>query len=541
MKIIEKIENNIVSYFGIIALIGLFNSLPFVIYKYHFIRNISVVSLIFKAIYLYVTVTLFFVGVFGICVLISSKLAKYIIYFIGVISALLFFIDISLLINFRTLINRQTIQILFESNRAESIEFLKQYFDIRIVIICIVVILLMCLSKFIVIRFNLKVLKVILFLSIIQLIIYKPIFRAIPFTRLFFSLQNSYRNIKVYNNIANKISNDVNITEINNKLIDNVVIIIGESTSRNHMNLYGYVQENNPLLKSRNLYKYTDIISPHSHTLAVLKKVLTFYNTESDKEWFEYSNIIDIMQKAGYETYWISNQETMGDTGNIAAALGRRSKNVIFNEIRDTSEIQNKFDYDIVKKSQSFVDFKSKNFIVYHLLGTHYLYKYRYPKEFSKFSPENYSDGLEKNKRQYIAEYDNAVLYNDYVINEIIKMYENKESIVIYFSDHGEEVNDFRDFIGHTESNLSRYMIEIPFIIYTSDKFIQNYPQKVEQIKKSLNRPYMTDDVIHTILDIADIKTIEFDETRSIINDKFVPRDRIIQDKSYDNYWKNLN
>ena len=24
-------------------------------------------------------------------------------------------------------------------------------------------------------------------------------------------------------------------------------------------------------------------------------------------------------------------------------------------------------------------------------------------------------------------------------------------------------------------------------------------------------------------------------------NKKFIPRDRIIQDKSYDNYWKNLN
>ena len=52
----------------------------------------------------------------------------------------------------------------------------------------------------------------------------------------------------------------------------------------------------------------------------------------------------------------------------------------------------------------------------------------------------------------------------------------------------------------------------------------------------------MTDDLIHTILDIVQIKTKEFDETRSIINEKYnSSRKRIFSGKDYDTYWKNKN
>lgn len=45
----------------------------------------------------------------------------------------------------------------------------------------------------------------------------------------------------------------------------------------------------------------------------------------------------------------------------------------------------------------------------------------------------------------------------------------------------------------------------------------------------------MTDDMIHTVMDIADIKTAEFDPTRSIINAKFNDkRPRIFDGMDYD-------
>ena len=52
----------------------------------------------------------------------------------------------------------------------------------------------------------------------------------------------------------------------------------------------------------------------------------------------------------------------------------------------------------------------------------------------------------------------------------------------------------------------------------------------------------MTDDLIHTILEIADIKTSEFDETRSVINKNFNDkRKRVTGGKDYDTELKNKN
>ena len=197
----------------------------------------------------------------------------------------------------------------------------------------------------------------------------------------------------------------------------------------------------------------------------------------------------------------------------MAVALGEQSDEIVFSAYRDSdTEIISNYDEEIVNKSAKYIEKENRNFIIYHLMGTHGSYRHRYPKEFNIF---------ENDSNERIGEYDNAVLYNDYVIDKIISNFKDEDSIILYVSDHGEEVYDFRDFAGHAETNISRYMVEIPFLIYTSDKFIENYPEKVESIKNSLDKPYMTDDLIHTVLDIADIKTSEFDETRSIINKNF--------------------
>ena len=78
-------------------------------------------------------------------------------------------------------------------------------------------------------------------------------------------------------------------------------------------------------------------------------------------------------------------------------------------------------------------------------------------------------------------------------------------------------------------------MIEIPCIIWGSDKFKQMHPEKWQAIIAAVNQPYMTDDMINTILDLTDIQTAEYDETRSIVSKRFnAARPRIFDDKDYD-------
>ena len=127
------------------------------------------------------------------------------------------------------------------------------------------------------------------------------------------------------------------------------------------------------------------------------------------------------------------------------------------------------------------------------------------------------------------------MLYNDFVVDEIIRRFEDKNAIVIYVSDHGEEVYDSMNFFSHNEGTPSRYMIEVPFIVWTSQKFRQAYPELEERIASSVNRPYMTDDMIHTLLDIMGIETPGYDPPKSIINPNFdSSRKRIYAGMLYD-------
>ena len=79
---------------------------------------------------------------------------------------------------------------------------------------------------------------------------------------------------------------------------------------------------------------------------------------------------------------------------------------------------------------------------------------------------------MDKNKKWAIATYDNATLYNDAVMGHIFDLYRNKNAVVVYFSDHGEEIYDYRDQRGRHVSyapsaDMLRHQNEVPFVIWS--------------------------------------------------------------------------
>lgn len=364
---------------------------------------------------------------------------------------------------------------------------------------------------------------------------------VLPIQRVYASTSVAVRNMQAYHDLSSQVNSNVTLTE-NNSKIKNIVFILGESTNRNHMHLYGYYLPNTPNLDALNkkgeLSVFTDCISPHSTTIAVLSKLFTFCDYESDKEWFHYNNLIDVMNAAGYKTYWLSNQETSGIWGNVAQIYATHSDVSAFTRIRDSREDYGIEDGELFPLIDDAIAHRSedRNFYVIHLMGGHGLYYNRFPYSFSKFSKDDIQLPISDGKKEIVAQYDNALYYNDYIVSSIIDKFRDSETLVIYVPDHGEAVYDEgEDMSGHIEENPTHHMIEIPVIMWASDKFKAKYPEKWAQIQNAVKRPYMTDDMIHTVLDIADIKTAEFDPTKSIINDAFNDkRVRIFDGLNYD-------
>ena len=149
---------------------------------------------------------------------------------------------------------------------------------------------------------------------------------------------------------------------------------------------------------------------------------------------------------------------------------------------------KNVFEYD----NQAVVDFSKEakgigkhNLVIFHLMGQHVMATKRYP-HISQFNVFSYRDirskqpYLNDEKKQMIAEYDNATLYNDYVLKNIIDLFRDKNTVVLYFSDHGEEIYDYRDSYGRVvfDDNMKnlgyKYQYEVPFMIWCSDKYKRN-------------------------------------------------------------------
>lgn len=318
-----------------------------------------------------------------------------------------------------------------------------------------------------------------------------------------------------------------------------VIFVLGESTDRNHMSIYGYNLETTPYQEARSkegeLTAFTDVIAPGNYTNLALSYIFSFREKGEAKHYYEYANLISIMKEAGYHTYWISNQETAGIDGSTARLYAELSDECYFTMLRDSTTSNRVPDGKLLNLlDECLAKSYGKNFYVLHLEGTHEDYKLRFPSSYSHFKAED-EEGISIQAKEHRADYDNAVLYNDYVIEEIIRRFEDKNAILVYFSDHGSEVYEGRDFMGHSsEEEGNRHMIEIPFIIWRSKIFAEKNPDLDVKIASSADNPYMTDDFIHTLLDILRIRTEDYSPYKSIINDKFdVTRPRIYSNKEY--------
>ena len=364
--------------------------------------------------------------------------------------------------------------------------------------------------------------------------------KAIAVFRLISMISGIRRDVASFHEMENGLQPSVTLTR-NDAHIPYVFFILGESTDRNRMALYGYPLQTTPRLCARQqeggLYVFQDVISPHSHTMLVLQKLFTFYRYGDEAKWFTYANLFSVLRAAGYHTVWLSNQESaiLGVVGKFYADQCDVSR---FTLLRDNGGDGMIYDEALLPLlDEALVSPSEKNFYMLHLMGTHMSYRQRYPREYTRFSAEEERGftGITEAQKQVRAEYDNAVCYNDFVVDEIIRRFEKRNAIIIYISDHGEEVYEERAFFGHEEDVGSRHMIEIPMLVWMSPECRQAFPALEQRIASAVDRPFMTDDMIHVLLDMMEIETEEYRPALSVINSAFdAARSRIYSGRRYE-------
>ena len=153
------------------------------------------------------------------------------------------------------------------------------------------------------------------------------------------------------------------------------------------------------------------------------------------------------------------------------------------------------------------------HFIVYHMMGSHFDYRLRYPDSFARFTKDDYAD--RKAFQRYTLEtYDNSIYYNDYIVDQIINLFRDKETLVIYMPDHAQDMYDSSpDYYMHGKRNDPASCaagIRIPFMVYATPLFQQKYPEVMERIKNRQEHPkaWNTDDLPYLIMDLIGVTSI---------------------------------
>ncbi|MBL4703757.1 MAG: phosphoethanolamine transferase [Flavobacteriales bacterium] len=331
----------------------------------------------------------------------------------------------------------------------------------------------------------------------------------------FLEEQRSFDNLR--ENIPD--FNDFSFDEIKNEVH---VIVIGQSTSRHHMGLYNYWRNTNPLLaKNKNLITFSQVSSPHAHTVPSLTKALSFKSGSTPDLGLADGTLIDLLNAAGYETYWLSNQAISGDFETPISIIADHANHKIYTNSSRGSEA---YDEVLLSPFQKILNHPQRKVIFVHLMGSHMSYSDRYPKTYQHFSGVKENHFWNQDQISCVNDYDNSVLYNDYIIAQLIQLLEqsnpNTSSSLIYFSDHGDEVYDIRDFHGHSDVNQSKYMTDIPFILWTNDSFNQHHSQVVNFAKTNSNVPYSLENFIHSASDLYGFNLPKIDLQKSLFSQR---------------------
>ena len=309
-----------------------------------------------------------------------------------------------------------------------------------------------------------------------------------------------------------------------------VVFILGESTSRHHMQLYGYGLPTTPKLSARaeagELVTYENVTSPHAGTMAVLRTLFSFYDNDADGMWYDYGDLFDILRQAGVYTAWLSNQEASGFYGSIGRTLGERTDHVAFTSpVSHSIDLAERYDSEVLplldeELRERMAEPVPAAFYVIHLMGAHEEFSKRYPPEFARFTPEDEAErGVAEDEaaRTVRASYDNAVLYDDAIVDEIIRRFEDKDALVIFISDHGEEVYDTRSQFGHGDET-SPWQREVPMVFWMSKAFRANHLADVQRIEAAREHHWQSDEMIHTLLDLMHVRAPGFEQNKSLLS-----------------------
>lgn len=313
-----------------------------------------------------------------------------------------------------------------------------------------------------------------------------------------------------------------------------IVLIIGESYSKHHSQLYGYPLATTPKQQAwadeGRLVTFTDAVSPWNLTSNVFKDMMSTHSCDTPGNWTDGVLFPAVFRKAGYSVAFLSNQFYAGKQQancdvNGSFFLNRSDMNRACFDHR--SKLHYQTDGIFVRKELIPYKHRDHELVILHLYGQHMTYKDRNALDDNNmpFAPRDYKrPELAKADLQTLVDYDNATFYNDTIVSAIFAQFEKEDAVFVYISDHGEYVYDGkqarfgRSHDTEISPEMARTEFEIPMVMFFTDEFRRLHPEVVTAAEKARRRPFVLDDLPHLLMGLAGIHSPHYSAKHDLLH-----------------------
>lgn len=311
------------------------------------------------------------------------------------------------------------------------------------------------------------------------------------------------------------------------------IVVVGESSNRKHMGAYGYNRPTTPWLSemrgNKNFVFMENAYTSHVTTVYAVTAALSERNQFNNKKISTSYSLLDIAAVANFKTVWISNQPRYGEGNNPISLMADGTEQQFW--ANENLLFTSAFDERVLPYLDK-IPRKALNLVVIHLMGSHHVYKERYPQEFDHFKSTEDIVGTAKSLAE-VNYYDNSILYTDFVLSKIYEFaLRNNVAGMVYFSDHAEDVHGGSM---HMPAAFNMEMARIPMFIYLSDTYQKNNAGVFSALTNNRQKYFTNDLVYDTLVSILRIDTPHTDRKYSIASDDYAVQkaDLRILDRKY--------
>ena len=326
-----------------------------------------------------------------------------------------------------------------------------------------------------------------------------------------------------------------------------MVLVIGESYNKWHSSLYGYLLDTSPLMAAERdkglLTVFTDAIAPYNLTSVTIQNMLSLNSIGHGEKWHELPMWPAVMRRAGWQIDLWDNQRDFMVGETFAASLNSFlfAPEIVQNVYHAVNDTVCKFDGDLAEHYYNHWNPAARRLVIFHLMGQHTDYGSRYPhtSDWEVWKPEDVPAAtapyIDARRRGIMLDYARATRYNDAVLASILDHYRDRDAVVVMLSDHGEEVYDYRDFMERDHNpdktaQMVRYENGIPLLVWCSPVYKQRHPDRADALNRAAGQPFMSDGLGQMMLWLGMVNSPWNDSTRNVLQPAYRPARRLIYD-----------